>query len=161
MSLINKMMCEKKPQDVALALFVLTIVIFSFGSTFYGLFRYAFDLGDDEKAGVTRDHLILGGNILQVAALAGVLYFTQFITSPLAKMLIIGSVFLLMILILYLTNYDSSDKTSDWAGMVLLVVDLYIKTTAIFMGFGVCSMDQVPTSLAAMTKTLTGGHKRR
>jgi hypothetical protein len=155
------MMCEKKPQDVGLALFIMTVIFFAFGSTFYGLFRYTFDLADDPNTAVTRDHLILGGNILQVASLAGVLYFTQFISSGPIKMAIIGSVFLLMIIILYLTNYDSKDKASSWAGMILLVIDLYVKVTAVFMGFGVCSLDQVPTSLAAMTKTLTGGHKRR
>jgi hypothetical protein len=44
--------------------------------------------------------------------------------------------------------------------MIMLVIDLYIKVTAIFMGFGVCSLDQVPGSLATMGRTL-GGYKRR
>jgi len=161
MSTINKMMCEKKPLDVGIALFVTTIVFFAFGSTFYGLYRYAFGLEDDPKTPwLTRDHLILGGNILQVASLAGVLYFTQFITNSTAQLIIIASVFLLMIIVLYLTNYDSKDPASAWAGMVLLSIDLYIKVTAIFMGFGVCTVDQIPSSLATMGRTL-GGYKRR
>ena len=161
MSTINKMMCEKKPLDVGIALFVTTIVVFAFGSTFYGLYRYAFDLEDDPNTPwLTRDHLILGGNILQVASLAGVLYFTQFITNSTAQLAIIASVFLIMIIVLYLTNYDSKDKASSWSGMVLLVIDLYIKVTAIFMGFGVCTIDQVPASLTTMGRTL-GGYKRR
>jgi len=164
MSHINKMMCEKKPLDVSIAVFVLTVIVFSFGTTYYGLYRYAFGMVKDEKAyspWFDTNHLILAGNILQVAALAGVLYFTQFITSALAKLVIITSVFLLMIIILYLTNYDSSDTVSDWVGMVLLVIDLYVKVTAVFMGFGVCTIEQVPSSLVTMGKTLTGGHKRR
>jgi hypothetical protein len=164
MSLINKMMCEKKPLDVGIAVFVLTIIVFSFGSTYYGLYRYAFGMVKDEKSYTPwfdTNHLILAGNILQVASLAGVLYFTQYISSPLAKLVIISSVFLLMIIILYLTNYDSSDTISDWAGMVLLFIDLYVKVTAVFMGFGVCTIEQVPSSLAAMGRTLTGGNKRR
>jgi hypothetical protein len=44
--------------------------------------------------------------------------------------------------------------------MILLVIDLYIKVTAIFMGFGVCTIDQVPASLTTMGRTL-GGYKRR
>lgn len=157
------MMCEKKPLDVGIAVFILTIVVFAFGSTFYGLYRYTFDMVKDEQKyspWFVTNHLILAGNILQVASLLGVLYFTQFITNPLAKMIIVASVFLLMIIVLYLTNYDLNDKGSSWAGMIMLVIDLYIKVTAIFMGFGVCSLDQVPGSLATMGRTL-GGYKRR
>lgn len=157
------MMCEKKPLDVGIALVVTTIVVFAFGSTFYGLYRYAFDMVKDESSyspWFVTNHLILAGNILQVASLAGVLYFTQFITNSTAQLLIIAAVFLIMIIVLYLTNYDLNDKASSWAGMVLLVIDLYIKVTAIFMGFGVCTVDQIPGSLASMGRTL-GGYKRR
>ena len=156
------MMCEKKPLDVGIAVFIMTIVVFAFGSTFYGLYRYTFDMVKDEQQYTpwfVTNHLILAGNILQVASLLGVLYFTQFITNSLAKMIIVASIFLLMIIVLYLTNYDLNDKASSWAGMILLVIDLYIKVTAIFMGFGVCSLDQVPGSLATMGRTLGG--KRR
>lgn len=156
------MMCEKKPFDVGIAVFIMTIVVFAFGSTFYGLYRYTFDMVKDEQKYTpwfVTNHLILAGNILQVASLLGVLYFTQFITNSLAKMIIVASIFLLMIIVLYLTNYDLNDKASSWAGMIMLVIDLYIKVTAIFMGFGVCSLDQVPGSLAAMGRTLGG--KRR
>ncbi len=156
------MMCEKKPLDVGIAVFILTIIIFGFGTTFYGLYRYTFDMVKDEaqySPWFNTDHLILAGNILQVASLLGVLYFTQFITDSLSKMVIIASIFLFMIIVLYLTNYDLNDKGSSWSGMILLVIDLYIKVTAIFMGFGVCSLDQVPGSLATMGRTLGG--KRR
>ena len=157
-------MCEKKPLDVGIAVFVLTIVVFAFGSTFYGLYRYTFDMVKDEQQYTpwfVTNHLILGGNILQVASLLGVLYFTQFITNPLAKMIIVASIFLLMIIVLYLTNYDLNDKASSWAGMILLVLDLYIKITAVFMGFGVCTIEAVPGSLSTMGRTLLGGQKRR
>lgn len=157
------MMCEKKPLDVGIALFVTTIVVFAFGSTFYGLYRYTFDMVKDEAQYTpwfNTDHLILAGNILQVASLAGVLYFIQFITNGIAQLVIIASVFLTMIIVLYLTNYDLTDKASSWAGMILLVIDLYVKVTAIFMGFGVCTISDVPRSLTTMGRTL-GGNKRR
>ena len=156
-------MCEKKPLDVGIALFVTTIVVFAFGSTFYGLYRYTFDMVKDEAQYTpwfNTDHLILAGNILQVASLAGVLYFIQFITNGIAQLVIIASVFLTMIIVLYLTNYDLTDKASSWAGMILLVIDLYVKVTAIFMGFGVCTISDVPRSLTTMGRTL-GGNKRR
>jgi hypothetical protein len=157
------MMCEKKPLDVGIALFVTTIVVFAFGSTFYGLYRYTFDMVKDEAQYTpwfNTNHLILAGNILQVASLAGVLYFIQFITNGTAQLVIIASVFLTMIIVLYLTNYDLTDKASSWAGMILLVIDLYVKVTAIFMGFGVCTISDVPRSLTTMGRTL-GGNKRR
>jgi hypothetical protein len=157
------MMCEKKPLDVGIALFVTTIVVFAFGSTFYGLYRYTFDMVKGEAQYTpwfNTNHLILAGNILQVASLAGVLYFIQFITNGIAQLVIIASVFLTMIIVLYLTNYDLTDKASSWAGMILLVIDLYVKVTAIFMGFGVCTISDVPRSLTTMGRTL-GGNKRR
>lgn len=55
------------------AVLVLTIIIFAFGSTFYGLFRYTLNLEDDKY--INRDHLLLAGNILQVVSLGGAMYF--------------------------------------------------------------------------------------
>jgi len=74
--------------------------------------------------------------------------------------------FILLVIILYLSNYDVNDKQVDsvsagWAGMILLVIDLYVKVTAVFMGFGVCSVDEMPKLLGGMMKTLMGGSKKR
>ena len=158
------MVCQKSSQDVFLAILVLTICIFAFGSTLYGLFRFAFDLKDDQY--VSRDHLILGGNLLQVLALAGGIFFLKDVSDGPVKLGIIMSMFVLMVIILYLTNYNANESQSVnqpavWAGMILCVIDLYIKVVAIFMGFGVCSVDEVPKVLGGMSKTLMGGFKRR
>jgi hypothetical protein len=161
------MLCEKSLVDVSIAVFALTIMIFSFGCTFYGLYRYTFNMVKDEEQyspWFVTDHLILAGNILQVASLAGTLYFVQAVRDPLIKMIITSSTFLLLIIILYLTNYDSGDKfieASGWTGMVLLVIDLYIKVTAVFLGFGVCSLPEASTLLNSATKTLLGGSRKR
>jgi FtsH-binding integral membrane protein len=69
--------------------------------------------------------------------------------------------FFLLIMILYLTNFDPSDKGSAWTALVLLIIDVYVKVVAIFIGFGVCSVDQVPATLSTMTNTLLGGRRRR
>ena len=60
------------------------------------------------------------------------------------------AMFLLLILILYLSNFDPGDKSSAWAALVFLVIDIYVKITAVFMGFGVCSIDEVPGAITQM-----------
>jgi 3-hydroxyisobutyrate dehydrogenase len=44
----------------------------------------------------------------------------------------------------YLTNFDPSNKASDWTAVVFSVLDVYIKVTAVLIGFGVCSDDLTP-----------------
>lgn len=158
------MACQKSGQDVFLAVTILTIIIFAFGSTFYGLFRYTFNLEDDKY--INRDHLVLAGNILQVVSLGGAMYFLNSVENGPVKLGLIVSMFILLVLILYLSNYDVNDKKVDstaagWVGMILLVIDLYIKVTVVFMGFGVCSVDEMPKLLGGMMKTLMGGSKKR
>ena len=158
------MACQKSGQDVFLAVLVLTIIIFAFGSTFYGLFRYTFALDDDKY--INRDHLLLAGNILQVASIGGSMYFLNSVENGPVKLGMIVAMFILLVIILYLSNYDVNDKQVDsvsagWAGMILLIIDLYIKVTAVFMGFGVCSVDEMPKLLGGMMKTLMGGSKKR
>jgi hypothetical protein len=158
------MACQKSGQDVFVAVLVLTIIVFAFGSTFYGLFRYTFSLDDDQY--INRDHLVLAGNILQVVSLGGAMYFLNSIENGPVKLGMIVAMFILLVIILYLSNYDVNDKQVDsvsagWAGMILLVIDLYVKVTAVFMGFGVCSVDEMPKLLGGMMKTLIGGSKKR
>lgn len=158
------MACQKSGQDVFLAVTILTFIVFAFGSTFYGLFRYTFGLEDDKY--INRDHLVLAGNILQVVSLGGAMYFLNSVDNSPIKLGMVVAMFILLVIILYLSNYDVNDKqinstAAGWAGMVLLVIDLYIKVTAVFMGFGVCSIDEMPKVLGQMTKTLMGGSKKR
>jgi len=158
------MACQKSGQDVFLAVLVLTIIIFAFGSTFYGLFRYTFNLTDDQY--MNRDHLVLAGNILQVVSLGGAMYFLNSVENGSLKLGMIVAMFILLVIILYLSNYDVNDKQVDsvvagWIGMILLIIDLYVKVTAVFMGFGVCSVDEMPKLLGGMMKTLMSGSKKR
>lgn len=153
------MLCKKSFEDVGLALFVLTVSLFSFGSTFFGVFRYLFDLGDDQY--LNRDHLILAGNMLQVASLGGAIYFlSKAEPGPIQIGLILG-MFILLILILYLTNFDAGNKSSEWAAIVFLVIDVYVKFTSVLIGFGVCSMNDIPKTLSQMTNTLIKGGTKK
>ena len=142
------MICKKSFQDVLFAVFVLTLILFSFGTTFLGIFRYIFDLKDDQY--LNRDHLILAGNILQIAAIGGVMIILSGIESGPVQLGLTLAMFLLLILILYLSNFDPGDKSSAWAALVFLVIDIYVKITAVFMGFGVCSIDEVPGAITQM-----------
>ena len=140
------MVCRKSLNDVGVAVFVLTIIMFSFGTTFYGLFRYIYDLEDD--AYLSRDHLILAGNVLQVAAIGGTMVILSNVPPGPLQLGITLTMFLLLILVLYLTNFDPSNKGSAWSAFV------YVKITAVFMGFGVCSVDEVPGAITQMGGTL-------
>jgi hypothetical protein len=151
------MVCRKQAKDIATALVVLTLIIVSAGCTLMGLFRYIFDLQDDSY--VSRNHLILAGNLLQIAALGGTLFIlSNSGTGPL-QLGFTMAMFSLLILILYLTNFDPSNKSSDWAAVIFSVFDVYIKVTAVLIGFGVCSEDLTPP-LTRISNMITGGKKR-
>jgi hypothetical protein len=154
------MVCRKSLKDVGIAIFVLTIVFFSFGTTFLGVFRYLMDIDDDKY--INRDHLILGGNILQVAAIGGTIMIVLSNAAPgILEFTLMLAMFLILILVIYLTNFDPTNTGSQWTALILLVIDLYIKVTAILISFGVCSVEDVPATVSQMAATLMGGKRRR
>jgi hypothetical protein len=99
--------------------------------------------------------------VIQVAAIGGVLVMLSSAQPGLMQLGLTMGMFFLLIMILYLTNYDPSVKGSAWTALVLLIIDMYVKVTAIFIGFGVCSVDQVPGTISSMATTLIGGRRRR
>jgi uncharacterized membrane-anchored protein len=151
------MVCRKQAKDIATTLVVLTLIILSAGFTMMGLFRYIFDLQDDSY--VSRNHLILTGNLLQIAALGGSLFILSNSGSGPLQLGLTMAMFFLLILILYLTNFDPSNKASDWTAVVFSVLDVYVKITAVLIGFGVCSDDLTPP-LTKISNMITGGKKR-
>ena len=154
------MVCRKSLKDVGIAVFVLTIIVFAFGTTFLGVFRYLMDIDDDKY--VSRDHLILGGNILQVAAIGGTIMIVLSNAAPgMLEFILMLAMFLILILIIYLTNFDPENTGSQWTSLILLVIDLYIKITAILISFGVCNVEDVPSTVSQMAATLMGGKRRR
>ena len=115
------MVCTKSIRDVGMAVFVMTLVIISSGCTLIGLIRYIYDLKDDQY--ISRDHLILAGNVIQVAAIGGVLVMLSSAQPGLMQLGLTMGMFFLLIMILYLTNYDPSVKGSAWTALVLLIID--------------------------------------
>ena len=156
---LNKMACVKSSRDVGIAVFLTTVIIFAFGTTFYGVFRYAFNLEDDKN--FNRQHLLLGGNLLQAASLVGTIAILSKAQSGPVKLGLMLGMFVTLILILYMTNVNPTDPASQWTAMVLLTIDVYMKITALFLGFGVCSPEDIPKVLGQMTTTVMGGNKRR
>ena len=149
--------CRKSPLHIAGAVFTMTVIMFAGGCTFLGIFRYIFDLEDDKY--LSRDHLILGGNVLQVAALGCVLILLSNAPKGPLQLGLILSMFILLILVLYLTNFDAKNVAAEWAALIFLIIDMYVKVFSVFYGFGVCSMEEVTPAISEMAKTL-GGRKK-
>jgi hypothetical protein len=150
------MVCRKTYGDTLLALFVLTLIMLSSGLTCLGMIRYTFKLDDDQY--INRNHLILSGTSLSILALLGSTYILVSsgdggILTP----LLIASMFFLLILIIYLSNYDPTDPGSQWTVIVSCVLDIYVKVSAVLLGYGVCSVEEVPRALIGMGKTIMGG----
>lgn len=141
------MVCRKSPRVMLAVVFVITVVIFSSGSILIGMLRYFSNVEDDKW--VSRNHLILAGNILQVVAIGGVMGIigTSGDIGPIQVALILSMLFL-FVMIAYLTNYDPADPMTQWISLVLIVIDIYVKLTAILIGYGVCSMDEVPKAVS-------------
>lgn len=151
------MICRKSWIDSAVALFVLTGILISSGSTFLGVFRYVFDLRDDQY--LHRDVLIMTGNVLSLVFALGALYvlFNNSADMGMVKPVIAAIIFFNVIAILYLTFYDTSDTTQMWIGLVFVILDIYVKVTAVLLGYGVCTIADVPSALTnIVTKTLGG-----
>lgn len=147
------MIVRKSPYDVAFALLIVLINSFAVGMTFWGTFRRW--LNETDETWVTSDHLVLGGNILQSLALFGTLYFLgKSDAGILTAGLGISMVFLLVI-VLYLTQGFTKPGQDDGAHittLIILTIDLLIKTYSLLLGFGVCNVADVTQMVGGMRK---------
>jgi len=150
------MACRKTPEMIAFVIFVITCVMFASGSIMLGVIRHIFNIADDTN--ISRDHLILAGNALQVLSLGGIIYILSVAgqTDVVSVGLVLTTLFLFVI-IAYLTNYDPSDSTSQWVALICLIIDVYIKLTAILVGFGAASIDEVTAIAPRAISQLMGG----
>jgi hypothetical protein len=139
------------------ALVVITLIFISSGSTLLGIFRYIYNVEDSSS--ISRDHLILTGNILQVAAIGGVISIIATGQPGLPHLILIMAMFVLLILILYLTNFDPKDPGAQWSAATFVAIDFYTKLAALFMGYGVCSIQEMPSTLTNMVRTIAGGRR--
>jgi len=151
--------CRKTVFEISVAILGLTIVVLSALFLNIGLVRYYFNLEDDSFN--KRNHYILAGNILSVFGLASALYVLldsgdQGMPGVIMMMLMLFN----LVIVLYLSNYDPSDKPSAVITMVLSVLDLYLKVTAILVGFGTCNTGDVLSGLSGIPKAFVGGRRR-
>lgn len=151
------MVCRKSYYEVVGALIVITLIFISSGSTLLGIFRYIYNVEDTSS--ISRDHLILAGNILQVAAIGGVISILATAQPGVTHLLFIMAMFVLLILILYLTNFDPKDPGAQWSAATFVVIDFYTKLSALFIGYGVCSVQELPSTLTSMVRTIAGGRR--
>jgi hypothetical protein len=147
------MVCRKSYGDAAIALLVITFIFISNMLTGYGIIRYIFKLEDDEY--VNRNHLILSGNMLSILSLAGssFMLFSAGV-DPMMTFAIFSAMLVLLIINIYLSNYDPTDPGSAWTVIVALGLDVYVKLSAVLIGYGVCSVAEVPAALYGMGRKL-------
>lgn len=152
--------CRKSYSDVLTALFVITLIMISNGLTLFGMFRYLLKLDDDEY--LNRNHLILAGNLLSICALVGSLYVLMSNQDDLSSGIKVGmfaTMLFTMVMNLYLSNYDPSDYGSEVFVITLNIFDMYVKVTSVLLGYGVCSVNDVPSALSGMVNKVLGGRR--
>ena len=152
------MVCRKSMVDVATAVFVLTLIIVSNGLTIFGMFRYLWKMEDTPQ--IKRNQIVLGGNISSVVALLGTIYIL-FSSGELGILPVVMVSFMLfsLIIVLYLTNYYPEDAGAQTFALTLSFLDIYVKSTAVLIGYGVCTVEEVPSALAGMASKLLGGRR--
>jgi amino acid transporter len=148
------MVCRKSYGDAGVALLAIVMTVVSMGLTGTGIVRYIFKIEDDKA--INRDHLILSGTLLSIVSLL----FTLFVLfsgdiGPAGPVLLAAMLFLL-VLIIYLSNYDPTDPGSQWTVLVAVIIDAIVKVTAVLLGYGVCSVEDVPSVLMGMGRRVMG-----
>lgn len=144
------MIVRKSPYEVAFALLIVIVNSFAVGMTFWGTFRRWLNITDETW--VTSNHLVLGGNILQAFALFGTLYFLSKSDAGLLSAGLGVAMVILLVLVVYLTQGFTVAGQNDAAQvsiLIILSIDLLVKTYSLLLGFGVCNINDV-TQLGSM-----------
>ena len=138
------MLVPKSPYEVGFALLIVIINSFAVGMTFWGTFRRW--LNETDETWVTSDHLVLGGNILQAFAVFGTFYFLAKSNSGMLTGGLGIAMVILLVIVIYLTQGFTVPGANDVAQVSILVIlgiDLLVKTFALLLGFGVCTVNEV------------------
>lgn len=144
------MIVRKSPYEVAFALLIVIVNSFAVGMTFWGTFRRW--LNTTDETWVTSNHLVLGGNILQAFAFFGTLYFLSKSDAGLLSAGLGVAMVILLVLVVYLTQEFTVAGQNDAAQvsiLIILSIDLLVKTYSLLLGFGVCNVNDV-TQLGSM-----------
>ena len=151
------MLVPKSPYEVGFALLIVLLNSFAVGMTFWGTFRRW--LNETDETWVTSDHLVLGGNILQALALFGTFYFLSRSNSGMLTVGLGVSMVALLVIVLYMTQYFTIPGKDDGAQITILIIlgiDLLVKTFSLLLGFGVCTVGEV----SQIANTMYGGAKK-
>ena len=151
--------CRKTLFEIITVLVALTLVVATTLLTCIGLGRYFWNLEDDKFN--NRNHYILAGNLISVAALAITLYVLldsgdQGVTGVVLMM----SMLFNLVIVLYLSNYDPSDKVSSMTAIVMCLLDTYVKVYAILLGYGTCNTGDFTSGIYGVGKAMVGGRRR-
>jgi hypothetical protein len=153
------MVCRKTQVEIAVAAGVIILICLSLTLTMVGLLRYIYNVEDTPL--VKKDDLILAGNVFQAVTLfgtLGILYTAKEIGE--IHMLLGFPILVNLIIILYVTNMANPTIAGEWTAIVFLVIDALLKLVAVLVGYGVCSVNEVPQALSSMATTILGGRKR-
>jgi hypothetical protein len=153
------MVCRKTQVEIAVAAGVIILICLSLTLTMVGLLRYIYNVEDTPL--VKKDDLILAGNVFQAVTLfgtLGILYTAKEIGE--IHMLLGFPILVNLIIILYVTNMANPTIAGEWTAIVFLVIDALLKLVAVLVGYGVCSVNEVPQALSSMATTLLGGRRR-
>ena len=148
------MVCRKSYNEVIGAIFVMTLIVFSSGSTLAGSLRKIWNLADTSY--LNADNLILAGNILQIVSFGGVTVILAGADNPRVQIGLIMAMLFLIVIVLYLTNMDSENKDAQWSAVGFTVINIYVMATSLFIGYGVCAVEELPATLGSMVKVLGG-----
>lgn len=148
------MVCRKSYNEVIGAIFVMTLIVFSSGSTLAGSLRKIWNLADTSY--LNADNLILAGNILQIVSFGGVTVILAGADNPRVQIGLIMAMLFLIVIVLYLTNMDSENKAAQWSAVGFTVINIYVMATSLFIGYGVCAVEELPATLGSMVKVLGG-----
>lgn len=153
------MVCRKTQNEIAVAAFVIILIVLSFGLTTSGLVRYIYNVEDTPM--IKRDDLILAGNVFQALTLFGTFGVLYTAKDAGATNSLLGLPILInLVIILYVTNMANPTIAGEWTAIVFLLIDAVLKLVAVLIGFGVCSVNEVPQALSTMANTIIGGRKR-
>ena len=152
------MVCRKTSTETMVAAVVIVLIFVSMALTVGGLARYIYNVQDTPD--INRDSLILAGNVFQALTLfgsLGILYTGKDI-GPTSAMLGLP-ILISLVIILYITNMANPTIAGEWTAIIFIVFDAMLKLVAVLVGYGVCSVNEVPQVLTTMANTVLGGRR--
>jgi hypothetical protein len=151
------MVCRKSYGDASIALLAIVVTVVSLALTGVGTIRRIYDLKDDNN--INSSQLILSGTLISILSMF-ITLFILFSGDPgISGPIILALLLLFLVIILYLTNYDPTDPGSQWTVLITTIIDAILKVGAVLLGYGVCTVQEVPGALLGMGRVVMGGKR--